>query len=57
VAPSVAEKLFERSRSRGDRLRVGALLGLVLRVGEAVTGAANVITYYAVMVLENVRLQ
>ena len=40
VAPSDAEELLERSRGRGDRLRVGALLGLVLRIGEAVGGAA-----------------
>src|SRR4030095_13695603 len=39
-APSDAEKLLESSHGRGDRLRVGTLLGLVLRVGEAVRGAA-----------------
>src|SRR4029434_6783385 len=39
-APSDAKKLLERSRGRGDRLRVGTLLGLVLRVGEAVRSAA-----------------
>src|SRR5262245_65930933 len=37
---SDAEQLLERPRSRGDRLHVGALLGLVLGGGEAVAGAA-----------------
>src|SRR5881296_1808735 len=37
---SDAEQLLERSRRRADRLRIGALLGLVLRGGEAVAGAA-----------------
>src|SRR2546428_10816396 len=39
-AISDAEQLLERSRCRADRLRIGALLGLVLRGGEAVAGAA-----------------
>jgi hypothetical protein len=39
AAPSDAEELLERSRGRGDRLRVGALLCL-LRVGEAMARAA-----------------
>src|SRR5690242_7535805 len=37
---SDTEQLLERSRRRADRLLVGALLGLVLRGGEAVGGAA-----------------
>src|SRR5438093_12912553 len=37
---SDAEQLLERSRGRADRLRIGALLGLVLRGGKAVAGAA-----------------
>src|SRR5258706_13670085 len=40
AAISDAEQLLERSRRRADRLRIGALLGLVLRGGEAVAGAA-----------------
>src|SRR6266581_370600 len=40
VAISDAEQLLERSRGRADRLRIGALLGLVLRGGKAVAGAA-----------------
>src|SRR5712671_2759234 len=40
AAISDAEQLLERSRRRADRLRVGALLGLVLRGGKAVTRAA-----------------
>src|SRR5262245_22014601 len=37
---SDAEQLLERPAGRGDRLRVGALLRLVLRGGEAVAGTA-----------------
>src|SRR5438093_302711 len=37
---SDAEQLLEGSRGRADRLRIGALLGLVLRGGKAVAGAA-----------------
>src|SRR5437899_11205360 len=37
---SDTEQLLERSRCRADRLRIGALLGLVLRGGKAVAGAA-----------------
>src|SRR6266702_5397091 len=40
VIISDAEQLLERSRCRADRLRIGALLGLVLRGGKAVAGAA-----------------
>src|SRR2546428_13371713 len=40
VMISDAEQLLERSRGRADRLRIGALLGLVLRGGKAVAGAA-----------------
>src|SRR6266700_6936813 len=40
VMISDAEQLPERSRGRADRLRIGALLGLVLRGGKAVAGAA-----------------
>src|SRR3989441_10091341 len=40
VIISDAEQLLERSRGRADRLLVGALLGLVLRGGKAVAGAA-----------------
>src|SRR5713101_8885970 len=40
AAISDAEQLLERSRRRADRLRIGALLGLVLRGGKAVAGAA-----------------
>src|SRR5216117_1939713 len=40
TAISDAEQLLQRSRGRADRLRVGALLGLVLRGGKAVAGAA-----------------
>src|SRR5438874_645328 len=39
-AISDAEQLLQRSRGRADRLRIGALLGLVLRGGKAVAGAA-----------------
>src|SRR6266850_7767992 len=42
VRPAIsgAEQLLERSCRRADRLRIGALLGLVLRGGKAVAGAA-----------------
>src|SRR5262249_19928303 len=40
AAPSVAKHLLEEARGRGDRLRIGAFLGLVLRGREAVAGAA-----------------
>src|SRR5215468_2091428 len=40
AGPSDTEKLLERSCGRGDRLRIGALLCLVLWGGEAVAGAA-----------------
>src|SRR5882762_5383571 len=40
AAISDAEQLLERSRGRADRLRIGALLGLVLRRGKAVACAA-----------------
>src|SRR6266850_7488615 len=42
VRPAIsdAEQLLERSCRRADRLRIGALLGLVLRAGKAVARAA-----------------
>src|SRR6266545_4492275 len=40
VIISDAEQLLERSRGRADRLHISALLGLVLRGGKAVAGAA-----------------